>query len=327
MYRHTFRNKVVTGSLTLPVTFVTVLLLWMLPGAGSGALWGGMAMTGLTAYLMMELNNRNTLLRVRSRLMCSLYLWLMLACPALHDWTTQMIPPACLMLAYFMLFASYQQPRAEGYTFHAFLLTGVASFFFPPALLLAPVFYAGMLFQLRTLTWRTFMAGLLGLLTPYWIYAGYAIWQNRLDTAFIYLTEWFTPRLPDYSHLTLPQLLTLGLTVPLAAVSAGHFIHTAYNDKIRTRMLFYLIVLVEVALAAGMLLLPAHLDTLLRLFIVNSAPLMAHYFALAKGRRFHLWFNCCTLLLAALAVMNHLLAAGIPAGWAALRPLAGVTLW
>ena len=42
---------------------------------------------------------------------------------------------------------------------------------------------------------------------------------------------------------------------------------------------------------------------MLRLLIVNSSPLIAHYLTLAKGRFFHIWFIFCLLLYAAFAVL------------------------
>ena len=48
---------------------------------------------------------------------------------------------------------------------------------------------------------------------------------------------------------------------------------------------------------------PQHFETMLRLLIVNSSPLIAHYLTLAKGRFFHIWFIFCLLLYAAFAVL------------------------
>lgn len=86
MYSHSFRSSVVTGSFTLPVMAVLTLVVWMFPDVENWKLWAGLGMTFLTAYSIMELNNRHALLRVRSRMMSVSFLTLMLTCPALHAW-------------------------------------------------------------------------------------------------------------------------------------------------------------------------------------------------------------------------------------------------
>lgn len=284
---------------------VMVLLIWMLPAITDGMLWGGLAITGLTAYLIMELNNRNALLRIRSRMMSVTYLGLMLVCPALHTWSLEAIPTVCFILAYFMLFSSYQQVRAEGYIFHAFLLLGIGSMVYPPLLVLALSYYISMLFQLRAFSWRTFMAGVLGLAVPYWAFAAYAIWNNQLDTTFLYLNDWFTPHVPDFTQLNLNQWVTLGFFFALALFAFIHFMHTAYNDKIRTRMLLYTVITTQVFITIGMVLLPEHYDEQMRLFIANSSLIIAHYYALGKGRFFNPWFYLTLILLIALGVFNY----------------------
>lgn len=308
MYSHSFRNSVVSSTLTLPVAAVGVLVLWMLPAVADGLLWGGLAVTGLTTYVVMELNARNALLRIRSRLMSVTYLVLMLVCPFLHGWSPAALSALCFALGHATLFASYQQTRPEAYVFHTFLFAGIGSLAFPPLLVVAVGYYFSMLFQLRNLTGRSFVAGLLGLLLPYWLHAAHAIWHNRLDTAFLPLLEQLRPRIPDYASVPAGRWVTLGVVGFFALLAFIHFFHTAYNDKIRTRMMFYVIATQEVLLAAGFGLLPHCFDALLRLFLVNSSLLIAHYFALGRGRFFNAWFNVSLLLLAALGVYNYFFA-------------------
>lgn len=290
---------------------IVMLALWVIPNPTSLELWGGLAATFVTAYLIMELNNRNALLRIRSRMVSTTFMAFMLVCPSLHAWSMDCLPSICMVLGYFMLFSSYQLIRAEGYVFHAFLCLGIGSIVFPPMLVLALAYYFSMLFQLRNLTWRTLMAGILGLLVPYWIYAAYAIWNNNLDTAFLYLNHWFEPRIPNYHLLSIQQWTTLGVVMFFTIISFIHFFHTAYNDKIRTRMLFYVVATVQVFLTVGMVLLVDSFDLQMRLFIVNSSLLVAHYYALGKGRLFDTWFNLSLLLLIALGVFNYVLNIGV----------------
>lgn len=306
MYNHSLRHRIVTGSFTLPVMIVLTLLVWLVPDVTSPARWGGLLMTALTTYLLVELNNRNALLRIRSRMMSATYLLLVAICPMLHDWNLSMIPVTTFVLSYFMLFSSYQEPRPEGYIFHAFLFAGIGSFFFPPVLVLALGYYFSMVFQLRNFNGRTFMAGIFGLILPYWFYTAYAIWANRLDTAYDYLAVWFAPKIPDFTVLSIPEWATIAVLGSFALIASVHFFHTSYNDKIRTRMLFYIIVTQEALLALSLVVYPDLFKEQSGLFVVNSALLIGHYYALGKGRLFDFWFHLSFTLLVGLGVFNHL---------------------
>ncbi len=326
--RHSTRDRIVGSDFTLPLVALVTLLCWLLPSPGSWRLWAGAGAALLSAFALTELNSRFSLLRVRSRLVSASYLVLALVAPALHTFVPAVAVPAlCLAACYTLLFPAYQLSRAEGYAFHAFLFIGVGSMAFPPLLLVVPPLLFSMQVRLRCLSWRCLFAVLLGLLLPYWLYAAYAVWHNSLDTAFRYLAAWVEPGVPDFSALTLPQLATAGVVLVYAVTAAAHFYSTAYNDKIRTRMFFHLFAAVELFLVAGMLLLPRSYDSWLALLQFNSAPLIAHYFTLGRGRGFGVWFAVSAALFAALAVFNYLVQYGPLSALGTVTPLAGVTLW
>ena len=305
MRDNSFRIRIATGAFTLPVMAGVAVLLWLIPGIGDIALWIGLAVVGLTTFLLAELNNRNALLRIRSRLMGATFLALYAACPELHDGSFSMAPMFCLVLGYFQLFSAYQKPHAEGEVFRAFMFLGIASWFYPLLLLIAPVLYFCLLIQLRILTWRTWFAGLMGLMVPYWFYAGWAIWNDVIDTAFLPFVKAFHLTAPDYHSVPMDVLALLIYTSILALLSVFHFTRTAYNDKIRTRMFFYVMICMEALILLACLFQPQHYHVLLQLLIANSAPLIAHYFALARGKVMNYLFNISLLTLGTITIFNY----------------------
>lgn len=305
MYQHSFRNSVVGSTFTLPVMAVITLVVWLLPHGYNVSQLLGLAMTSFTAYCIMELNNRNALLRVRSRLMSVTYLAFMTACPALHAWSVESVAATCLVLAYFMLFSSYQEPKAQGRVFHAFLCVGLGSLAYPPVVVLALVYYVSMVFFLRCFTWRSFVAGVLGLAVPYWFYAAWAIWNNSLDSAFVYLEQWQAIAVPCYEQLTLCEMVTAGTLLFFTLLSFIHFFRTVNADKMRTRMLLFTVTAVQVAVTAGLLGLPNHFHAQMYLFVANSAIMVAHYYAVARGNYFNVWFNLSLLVLCVLGAFNY----------------------
>ncbi len=294
-----------SSTLTLPVAALVSVLAWVLPDVESLQLWGGLSATLATAYLIMELNNRNALLRIRSRMMSVTFLFLMTVCPALHSWSTASLLPLLLVLGFFALFGSYQAANAPGYVFHAFLCLGVGSLLFPPFAVLALCYYGCMAFLLHNFTWRTILAGLIGLALPYWGYAAYAIWENQLDTAFLFVQPWLQLRVPQYSVLGIHEWASLGTIAFFAVLAIIHLCRTAYADKIRTRLLLLTILVTEVFLVAGIALLPEQFDVQFRLFLTNSALLIAHYYALSNGRFIDPWFNLSATAVAVLGIYNY----------------------
>lgn len=315
-----------TGSWTLPVIACLALVLWMLPDVTSVQLWGGLALTGVVTYVVMELNNRFQLLRIRSRMMSSTFHFLTLLCPALHVWHPHMLSLLCYALSYALLFASYQQVRPEGYVYHAFLLLGLGSLLFPPLLVAGVGYWVSMLFQLRVMSWRSVAASLLGVLTPFWLWVVWLLWHGGIEPLPALFMQAWPAWPPSYSALTLPQLITAGTVAFYLLLAFIYLRRNAYNDKIRTRMLIYVIVTQEVLLLAGMLLLPQAFLTQFHLFLFNSSLLIAHHMSLARGRLFDLWFYLSLLLLVALGVFNYLCHAGWLPHVVSCHPLQGITL-
>ncbi len=301
------RLRVACSATTLPVTAAATAALWLLPFPPGAARWGGLLATALAAYVMMECNNRNALLRIRSRMTTTSFLALTAACPFLHGWQPAMAAVVALLAALTLLFATYQQRHAEGRTFYAFFFMGLGSLLFPPLLLLVPLLWAAMLFYLRSLTGRTFLAALFGLALPYWGYVGWMGWHNRLDTAFAYMLPYLAPGPPRFSALPPQHMAALGAVLVLVVPAIFHFWRTSYNDKIRTRMLYHTLVLTVFGLLALLALRPQWHDALLRLLLAAGAPFVGHHFALARGRLMDVWFVVCLVLLGALAVSFRLL--------------------
>lgn len=305
MIDKSFRNKVVTGPLTLPIMVVIASILWFV--VDPITIWsvGGLASTLFMAYLLMELNNRNQLLRIRSRMVSCSFLALSVACTFTHQLSWQMIPAYCLVVSYLLLFSSYQKLRPEGIIFHTFFFLGIGSLAFPPMLLLPILFYIEMVVQLRSLTWRTFLAGIFGLIIPYWFLAGWAVWKNQLDSAFLYLLPYFEYQIPDYKSIPLWQYVNFGFLLVLVLLGLIHYYRTNFNDKIRVRMCFYIFIIQELAIIGGMVAYPCFFNYLFPLLIVNSSPLIAHYFTLAKGRvLMNIWFIFWLVITIALYCYN-----------------------
>lgn len=301
------RYNIVTGSFTLPTAFVLALAMWLVgsaQAADSALWWGGFGATTLTAYMILELNNRNSLLRVRSRLVSSTFLVFMGAMTFMQQASWECVPPMCLLPAYYMLFQSYQNFNSQGYVFHAFLFVGIGALVFPKIVLLAPFLLFAMTVQLRCMTARAFFAALIGVSLPIVLREVYVLYigaPTKIDTFWEELT---TFPLPDYTILNEHQVVSAAFVLIIAGIAAIHFFRTKFNDKIRTRMFFYVIMLEEFAIAALLVAQPQHFGMTFRLLLANSCIIIAHQLAFARGIAADIYFYAVYLLVAFLAFYN-----------------------
>lgn len=306
MRSQSFRIRVSESMISLPILVVLASVIWMIPDIQSVALWGGLAVVGMMTYIMIAWNTQYQLIRVRSRMISISFLYVFLAFPQLHALGFHLFPAACLLGAYFLLFRTYGVYAPQGYFYHAFFLLGVGSLAFPPLLLLVPFLFFSSERHLRALTGKSAMAALLGLSLPYWL----------LLPVFLFAREWLAPylamwnlsqltALPDFNHVPLSQWVGSGLFFFISAASLVHFLRTSYDDKIRTRQYYYLLLLQVLPLALIHFALPQHFNTTLPLCLVTQIPFIGHYFALARGRGMNVWFILWVLLFLLLGIANY----------------------
>ena len=305
MARPNLRSRIVTGTFTLPAVAAFVALLWLVHGILDGKFWAGLGATAVITYLLVELNNRNALLRIRSRMMGCTFLVLYSALPFLHDWDTGYVLAGCLLMSYFTLFSAYGESHNSGRVFYAYAFVGLGSLFYPPFALVALAFFISMLFQLRIMSLRNFWASVLGCLLPYWLVGAWQLWRGTLG-------QWVDALLQSW-HFALPQLQgvsphalgSFAVVAGLAFIAMMHYKNTAYNDKIKVRMYFYTIITIEVLLILGCVFLSSDHDVMLRLLALNSAPLVGHHLSLARGRGSDIWFYTALCIIFALGVCNY----------------------
>ena len=135
------QNRISGSRFALPVTAVYSLAAWLGMCAICGRTYAELAVFAMSAYLMAELNNLNALIRMYSRMVsCSFLVLGTMAAPAIGRLEVFVVQ-LCFIAAYLLLFASYQDKRAQGRMFYAFMFIGAASAVCPPSLLFVPVLW------------------------------------------------------------------------------------------------------------------------------------------------------------------------------------------
>lgn len=264
-------------------------------------------MCGLIAYLWVETNNCNALIRIRSYLTPSVYLILAGGMTFLHSEQEGFFITLCTLGSYYLLFKTYQQPYAVFFIFHSFLCIGIGSLFFPPLLLFVPLYIGYAAVYLRSLSLRSFCAALIGLCLPYWFLGGYILYHQDWDlfhTHFHELTALFPIRELNVRNMSTVQGLSWASVTFLSFIGSIHYLRNSFNDKIRTRMLFYLLICQEAVIGLLCIVYPQHFTTLFSLLIMNSSPIISHYFALTSGKWTNILFIFSLLLFTLLTILN-----------------------
>ena len=296
MTKHT-QNQVAESRLTLPSVLAYATAVWLasgliipsVPFTVSSLLqgaWVQLACFLVSAYLMVELNNNNALIRIYSRMVSSSFI--VLSCGACFLFSSMggAIVQLCAVAFYSVIFRTYQDKASTGWTYYAFLCIGLASTVFVPILYYVPFLWGLMAFQLASLSWRTFFASLLGLLTPYWFLLPVLIYLGKPDlciTHFAHLVDFHTP-VVEWAQLTVNHVLLFTFVVALGITGIVHYLRKKSADGIRIRQFYGCFIHTWLFTVLLIVLQPQHYDMLIRIMIINVSPLIAHFLSLTYTR-------------------------------------------
>lgn len=293
MRNNRFQNKVATSGFTLPVAALVATLLWAAIGPMSQTKVYCWLCCALCSYLLVEFNNANALLRIRSRLTTSTFLLGIGSFPFLHESLEALSVTFFMLGCYFFLFRSYQESNSSSNIYHAFVSLGIACLIHPLLLCFIPFVYWSMAVYLRSFSFKNFCASLLGILTPFWFYSAYLIYLQDYNRIIGFLQNILLFKFPswsDYLSMDICRLSAFLLIFILGLISSIHALKTSYNDKIRTRMQFYTLILFETVILLFLLAQPQQFDLFMTLLTLTSAPVIAHFFALTSYRITNLLF-------------------------------------
>lgn len=298
------QNVVTTSSFLLPVAAVCCALLWTVSSPISDlSHWIGLMFCILCTLLVAELNNTNVLIRVRTRMVATSFLVLWTCCGFLHSFQSAHIAVLCLLICYHALMTLYQQIDSAGLTFFIYLCLGSISIYIQPLCILGLIFYF-VLGYFRSLTFKSFLAGILGFVLPFWLGFSICFLVDKLDLALNYLHD-FSQWIPlQYHAINSHQLVSFVLLLIIVIPSIFHFLQNNYQDKIKVRMFFYVILWMELFLTIYILVLPHLFSELFLLLIMNSSPLIAHFFTLSNSKFCNYFFMVVIVLITLLTIFN-----------------------
>lgn len=262
------------------------------------ALWGGLLVYVLTAYLLILLNNTYGLIRQRASFQSAVYLLLVSLCPDLYGLQAGHVAGVSIVGSLFFLFRAYRSSSAPTDLFLATACMGAGALFVPCLTFLLPIYWIGA-YSLQALSWRGFFASLLGWMFPFWFLLGHAYFYGDMQL--------FVAPFAEMLHFTTPfqgfnagRLWTFVYLFILFLVSACHVLLHGLEDKIRTRCCLRFFVLLGVCLFLCVGLQPTLYAALLPVLAACVGVLAGHFFVLTRGRLANIFF--VVVLLAGLAL-------------------------
>ena len=246
-------------------------------------LWLQLALYAISIYLLVELSNQNALLRVRSRMVSASFIMLSCTAPFLFPSLSGGITQLCFIIAFVFLFRSYQDRQSVRNIYFAFASIGTASLVFVQTLWYVPLLWLLLATQLLAMSWRSWLASLIGLATPYWFALTWLLCQQDLSP----IAEHFSPLAHlsfSVGHLMTGHILVFLFTAVMSAASIIHFWNNSFEDNIRVRLIYGLLTTMTICTLLAIVAQPQHFDNFIRIAFVTTCPLTAHVLTFTNSR-------------------------------------------
>ncbi|MDR0976318.1 MAG: hypothetical protein LBL78_00975 [Prevotellaceae bacterium] len=278
------QQRVATGRYTLVVALLAGTAAWV-----ASALWpadaswpvvaGGYAAYLATGLLLIALNKTFSFIRLQLTLPMSVFFLLVAACPPLHRFTGEAAGCVLLLLAVYSLFYSSQQAvPTTGALFYTFAFLGLGSLFFPRLVLFVPLFVLGA-YRLQSLTWKSLMGSVVGLLFPCWMLLAYALMKDNMTLFYRPFEQMvhFAPLMEGKFRAW--EWAVLGYLLVTYLISMFRILMSGFEGKVSTRNYLTFFGWLCLYLFAYLVLQPADVTCMLPFLLIGNSVLMANYLA------------------------------------------------
>lgn len=313
MEGRSLKDRITTNTATLFVAGVLTALLWLQTGFPSFSYGlAGKSLVNLEGFLatlcvmasLRHMSNGNALMRVRTWMVPSIFLIMSGAIFSLHALRPVQAGVFLYAFSQYYLLKSYQEYHAERFIVISFMFLGAASIFYPRLIYLSILYDVSMLVQLRAFMPRTILAGLFGLIVPIELYVGFLFLTGDPMQIYNYVNAVISFENLAIPKWSLTEMVNLGFVVLLFLIGCIHYSHTNFNDKIRTRMYFYIVILQTAGLLALLAAHPLDYDELLPFIVMESSPVVGHYLVFSRGKAGTVFFVLIILLIIVVAAFN-----------------------
>ncbi len=265
-----------------------------LPNKTITYLIGILLMTG-GAFLIFRANYILVIIREKTFLPPLLYILLISTNPSFFPFKSTSLGIFCLILAIYQLFVAYHDDKSVGKAYNSALFIGIGSLLWIHILWFLPLFWLGM-FNFKSLSIRTFLASLLGIITVYWFLLAWCVLRQDFSAftiPFASLTkigffESVGPKLIDWIII-----IYIGLFVLIASINI--FTHE-HEENIRTRQYLYFLIIFFVVSFSLFFVYEQSSDEFFCISCIPASILISHFFTVKKGKKKYIFFYTATFI-------------------------------
>ena len=255
--------------------------------------------------LVIETGIHFKLLRLNKWVIASFFMLLNACLGFTYESIEAGVVSSCVACFLFMLFLTYKSPDNVKATYYGYLALGIASLIFLPILFFVPPLWLIGLLLLQSLSLRSWLASLLGILTPYWLAFPWFLYQQSQEVSAIHFPLFQLDGMASGNSPFMPvQLIVLGMIIVLTLIGAFNFWSKSYQENIQTRLFFNCFQWMGLAVVIAILLLPQHFHTLIRMLLLFACPFIAHFFALSRSKIINIVFFITMVFIVVLSLIS-----------------------
>jgi hypothetical protein len=258
----------------------------------------------ISTYLLVELNNRSDILRVRTSVLIAVFFLFVTFCPELYAFSATKLSLIALLTSLFFLFDSYQCRNSSGHLFHSFAILSIGTLFLPQMMYLIPIWFIGSS-MLQSLNLRSFFAAIVGFALPYWFVLSYAFYVGNIDIFLAPFSEIGQfGGMNIFTEVDVRNILSFALFFVLYMLSFAHCLIVDYDNKIRTRVILHFIIFLNICLFLFAILQPMYEVQILNLLLPGICLIVCHYFCTVRSRISYYIFIATLILMLVLFLLK-----------------------
>lgn len=189
--------------------------------------------TALNAFFIGQLNNKFTIIRTRTFLPILFFVLLMATWHETHTIVISHLSLSLVLLSLFAIFRVYRNRNASEQAFLSSFLIAVASIFIEPLVLYIPLIWIGLVL-FYSLSFRNFLATLVGLLIPWILYLAVRYYYQPDMTWLMSLTKSFELGIPILGR-PLNELIYIVMLFVLSIIGFVGLLANMNQDSMQTR--------------------------------------------------------------------------------------------
>jgi len=251
------------------------------------------------AFIIQILNDKHTLIRVRTKLPGPLFVIIVAGFAQLH--TFHPVYPAALFLlfAIYNLFETLEKSKPYSNIFNAGFFLGVGTLFYLNLAIFLPAFLIGTIILSNERNWRGWIIMLIGFVVPLLFAYSYTILtEQTAEMLAIIQKNVYTP--VNHFRINIPQYVLLLILVLLTIAGSIKIIQQYDTKKVSTRKYFTVFSLLFISSIISFAFIPVTSQEMLVLMAIPITYLISNFFVFMKSK---FWSEFLFSLLLAIVIL------------------------